>query len=160
MAAKRTFLKVLSLLAITAATTIAAKADTYDFTLTGEGNTYTFSLPSSPTPFEYSSDGFDSADIHIMADGTAEVGEVGFYTNPPSTLGGMFVANVSIDIIALGPQLFTGPTSSPTFILGDFNLTENDGAPYTIDITDATTSPVPEPTSLALLATGTLAFLG
>jgi PEP-CTERM motif len=150
--------KALCLLAI-AATATVAKADT--FKLTGDGDTYTFSIASSPTviaiPF-----GFEITGITVTDDGVA---------TPNSTLtfydtaygGGLEIQPNANTLVFDSDQLYSGTNASPTFLIGTFKLTDDiDGSKYKLVIKDdpSSTSSVPEPSSLGLLATGTLAFAG
>ena len=153
-------IKALSLLAIAASTTLAAKADS--FTLTGEGNTFTFSLAASPNVIPISF-GFIVQNVTVTENGAS---------TPDSTLtfydstygGGLEIQPNASTLVFDSDQLFTGTNDDPTFILGKFKLTDDsDGAKYKLTIAaddpsdPSDPSPVPEPTSLALLATGALA---
>jgi hypothetical protein len=68
-----------------------------------------------------------------------------------------------------GPILFSGPVANPTFLLGTFTLSGNadignggvQPVTGTLVISQAsTTPPIPEPTPLALTATGILGLVG
>ena len=156
----RVLVKALSLLAIAASTTLVAKADS--FTLTGEGNTFTFSLAASPTvtPISF---GFIVQNITVTENGV---------NTPNSTLtfydstfgGGLEIQPNASTLVFDSDQLFTGTNAAPTFLLGKFKLTNDiDGAKYKLVIAaDAPSdpsdpAPAPEPSSLALLATGAFA---
>src|SRR5277367_551740 len=82
-------IKLLSLAIL--ATAFAAKADTLDFTITGDGNTFTFSLPSNPTPDSFSSGvSFTLANILITEGLTSFSSDITFYNiNDPSHDGGL-----------------------------------------------------------------------
>lgn len=129
------------------------KADTLDFTITGQGSTYTFSLDSSPTPDLFVTDVFFRLDNQpINVDNQfGETSDIRFFTNFAS--GGVSF----LSLILSGPQLYTGTEASPTFLTGQFSLASG-LTPYTLTITPESTS-VPEPGTLLLLATGTLATL-
>jgi hypothetical protein len=140
----------------------AVRAETLDFTLTGEGSTYAFQLPSSPTPNAGSNDaGFAIANVIITLDGTSELAaEIAFLSEPAG--GGLeFVGDLPLFD---GPQLFSGDPSAPTFITGDYSLVNSqDQAPYTLTITDAPAggaAPVPELRTWLMLLAGFAAMAG
>jgi hypothetical protein len=153
----RVLIKALSLLAIAASTTLAAKADS--FTLKGEGNIFTFSLAASPTVIPISF-GFIVQDVTVTENGAS---------TPDSTLtfydssygGGLEIQPNPSTLVFDSAQLFTGTNAAPTFVLGKFNLTDDiDGAQYKLTIAaddPSDPSPIPEPSSLALVVTGALA---
>ena len=130
-----------------------AKADTLDFTITGQGSTYTFSLPSSPTPDLFVGSVFfrlDNQPINIDNQ-FGETSDIRFFTN--FAAGGVSFLNLALS----GPQLYTGTEASPTFLTGDFTLTQGLDT-YALTIVPES-SPVPEPATLILLATGAVATL-
>jgi hypothetical protein len=141
-----------------------AKADTLDFTITGAGSTYTFSLPSSPTPDVVTvTSGFGLNNQPIIFDSLSLNSNI-FFPLGTSILGGgldlfIFVGGrFPVDSVILqGPQLFTGSEATPTFLTGQFTLMSPiDKNTYSLKI-DSEPSPVPEPGSLVLLATGAVA---
>jgi hypothetical protein len=146
--------KVLCLLAIVATATVA-KADT--FKLTGDGDTYTFSIASSPTVTEIPF-GFIVNGVTVTEDGVA---------TPNSTLtffdtafdGGLQIQPNANTLVFDSDQLYSGTNDSPTFLLGTFKLSNIvSGDNYKLVIKDDPS--VPEPSSLALMATGALGFAG
>jgi hypothetical protein len=143
-----------------------AKADTLDFTITGGGSTYIFSLPSSPTPDVVRMDsGFGLNNQPIVFDSLSLSSDI-FFPLGASILGGgldlyIFVGGrFPIDTIILeGPQLYTGPEATPTFLTGQFTLMSPiDRNTYSLNIASES-SPIPEPGSLVLLITGAFATL-
>ena len=154
----RSLTKVLCFTAV-AATTLAAKADTLDYTLTiGTHNaqTFTWSLPSDPTPFDPTIFGFGVPDVAVTHNGTPTDTGLIFLTG--SAHGGFAFSNDDISfIISNGPQLFSSTTGSPTLLTGQFSLEElGPGFSATLDVVDADTPAVPEPSSFALFGTGAL----
>jgi hypothetical protein len=156
----RVLVKALSLLAIAAtATATAAKADT--FKLTGDGDTYTFSIASSPTITEIPF-GFIVNGVTVTDDGISQANStLTFYDTAFS--GGLEIQPNPNTLVFNSDQLYSGTNGSPTFLLGTFKLVDDiDGSKYKLVIKadPPSASPIPEPSSIALLATGTLAFAG
>jgi hypothetical protein len=131
---------------------MAAQADTYQFTLSGD-YTASWTLNSTVVADDYADGiGFMVWDIEGNFPGSLiDVADLTFWHGD---IGG----GLSIDdyygeqtlLIADGPQLYTGTEDSPTFILGSYNLTEYEGSgTYTLTI-----SAVPEPASIALMLAG------
>ena len=133
----------------------ALKADTLNFTITGQGSTYTFSLDSSPTP------DVDVAGVFFRIDNQlinidnqfGETSDLNFFNN--TAAGG--VSLLGLNLVFSGPQLYTGAEATPTFLTGQFTLMSGLDT-YALTIAPES-SPVPEPGSLVLLATGAVATL-
>jgi hypothetical protein len=131
-----------------------AHADPYTFTITGDYHA-TFTVDSSPSvdnPIEgavfslYDVPGFPDA-LDGIADLTFYNGDQGGGLEINDYAGGRYL------IVAEGPQLYSGSETAPTFLTGDFALTEYLGTgTYSLHIAPA--SAVPEPASWALLIGG------
>jgi hypothetical protein len=158
----RNLLPKLLVLAATALP-IAAHADTIDdFVLTDPfGETVAFSLPASPPVFGPSDPDFFET-FHVLLSfnptffGNKNLdGQILFY----SALGGgglnvmIFHPGGTTQIMDQGDLLYSGTTADPTFLTGTFHVGS--------DILTVTpqTGPVPEPSTLPLLATGILGIL-
>lgn len=143
----RKLARTLTLLSALPLGAVAAHADTLmdNFVATNTPfGTITATLPASPTPTSFTATSFEIPSGPVIVDGDTVMVNVDFFTLAAG--GGAQGGGVRID----GPQLFSGPTSSPTFLLGTFPL----GG---FDLTISQAAAVPEPSSLALLGTG---FLG
>jgi hypothetical protein len=150
--------------AAVAASTLVARADSIDgFTLTEFGNAITWLLPSSPTP----APGFPTPhffvldNVPVYYNGVLATADMEFAS---ALIGGGVVVDIagvdfnglSDPFLALGTQLFSGPTSSPTFLTGQYSLEgefSQETGPATLVIT-------PEPSTFLLLASGILVFAG
>jgi hypothetical protein len=142
---------------------IAAHADPIDnFILTDiVGDTIAFSLPASPPVFGPSSP-FLFETFHVLLSfnptffgNTNLDGQILFY----SALGGgglnvmIFHPGGTTPILDHGDLLYSGTTADPTFLTGTFHVGTD-----TLTITPQT-GPAPEPSTLVLLATGSLGAL-
>jgi hypothetical protein len=110
--------------------------------------------------------GFVLTPTNLMVNGAAAPGDfLGFFNGDPAAGGGVAIFASAMDMTAYasGPQLYSGPESSPTFAPGTFTLdngalvTPVPGA-YTLTITDLSSVPTPEPSVTILLAIGLLAL--
>jgi hypothetical protein len=158
-------IKTLSLAAFLAAS-LTAKADTLEFTLTGEGNTFTFSLPSNPTPDSSTNGTSFTLDNIIVTEGL-----IGFTTDikfSSLTAGGGLdfsipspppIPGTNLDLV--GPQLYSGLEASPMFTATTtpfvLNRPKQDSNDFTLAIADISS---PEPSSIWLLGLGMLALAG
>jgi hypothetical protein len=162
------------LLASAAILPLAAHADTLDvMTVTGNGHTWTFDFPLTQT-FTY------PANLPLFIPGLTPLsatldgasiapGEIFFHNfqNISGPFGQIITPGAGVlDILSVsGP--YTNPVTMQSFYAytstlfnGTFNGTEFNGittVPFTISV-EQSTAPTPEPSSLALLATGILSF--
>ena len=130
------------------------RAETLDFTLTGEGTTYSFQLPSSPRGGSNGSY-FTIPNVLVTTESGGEFATgIIFFTDLAH--GGLefFRDLPQLD----GAQVFSvDDEGNPTFITATYGLVNReDDAPYTLAIAVATPggTPVPEPGSWLLLLTG------
>jgi hypothetical protein len=136
---------------------VPAQAAKYFFEVTGDANA-SFELDSNPTPNEsLPAAGFRMYAVPGFFNGSLESLLLTFYS---AGFGGGFKMepndNVGNQLIATnGPQLYTGPESSPTVLTGTFALTSqfSPSRNYTLTITDLAAA-VPEPASWALMLIG------
>lgn len=131
-----------------------AIAGTYQFTLSGNA-TAAFSLDSSPNPTSNGLDDFTIAGVNGTFNGAPTTFDLVFYDTSES--GGFDISGL---LSLAGDQLFTGSTSSPTFIPGTYTLSTYGSTDNAFSLTISSSDiAVPEPGSWAMMLIG-LAALG
>jgi hypothetical protein len=159
MAIKKVLFTALVVLALSLVGAAQLRADAVvDFNYSFGGNTFSWELPVNPvvTPDNvYPGIAFTLPDVSFTENGVAMTGTMDFFS---STSGGGFDLWSGYYFYfcnAFGPQLYTGPESSPTLLTGNFSLADAENTDYFLAGTgtlDATS--VPEPSALSLLMIG------
>jgi hypothetical protein len=123
----------------------AAAGVTY-FTVTGDADV-SFSLDDSAAPSSFDADSF-SYSGPVLFNGSPDFFSFTFYDTAFS--GGIQIGPLGV----LGPQLYSGTTADPTFLLGTYALggyTQEES--YMLTISD-TAPGVPEPATWAMMLIG------
>ncbi len=181
----RQLLRNLFLLSAAVIPTLAHADGIDNFVLTGDGHTFTFSLPATGTAYisldpPRLSDHYGALYSNAMVDGIGGYTGRGDFRFYGTQYGDVFLDFVNSDlglifgynlygnsVIGYTNAILTGPysgTADVFFRLGSFDLVKltypYGRDPFTLTITpEASTSTTPEPTTLALLATGSLGVL-
>jgi hypothetical protein len=141
--------KVRTLLASAALVALAAPASaaTYVFTLSG-GLAGSWALPASPVPDVVFGDAFRVNVVTGTLGGAPFTTFMEFYLG---SSGGGVCADFACSLINLyGPQLFSGTTAAPTFVLGTYGMSDFFGTP----VADLTISAIPEAGTWAMMIAG------
>jgi hypothetical protein len=128
-----------------------AQATEYLFTMTGLSNA-SWQLDSNPIPILFGPSNFSIFSVPVSYGGAPVLTSLQF--NTATSGGGVFGTGPFTS--TGGPQLFSGPTSAPTFLQGTFDLSGGPRYPqFTLTISALTTSgAVPEPASWAMMIAG------
>ena len=146
-------LAVLFFLSAVPAKADSAPSDTMTYTLSGSTTaSFTISMDSGP---DWSDNGtaFTMDPLNLMVDGTSMTDTVVFFNSSEhGGLNGVFSCLPDL----IGPQLYTGSESDPTFLTGVFQLFDIEtGASYTLTVTES--SSMPEPSTILMLVSGLFA---
>ena len=138
----------------TIAVAVPASADPllYSFTPTLAGaQSFTFNMDSKPSPLASTPFQFTARSQNLTVNGIARTGifDFDFYTIAGS--GGLFSTSLGS---YLGPQLFSGTTSAPTLLTGNFTLTGGPSGAGGILTVKSLVAAVPEPGTWAMMIVG------
>ncbi len=158
----RSIFTTLPLLAVAILLPSLAHADTFTITSVAGGSppnpfTLTFTAPATPVSVLSPSTTTFSLTVNAVRNGVADNGDIITFYN---TAGSGGLSDNDSFFEPFGPQLFSGMTSSPTFLLGTFDLSNEAAGGATDYILTITPGVTPEPSSLVLLGTGALGMLG
>jgi hypothetical protein len=150
----RASIKLLATTAILSlAATSASAATTLKFTLTGDLDA-SWTLPASPVPTTSSLNAFSVSNVQGVWAGVPGTRTVVFAAENAGGGIGITSAN-AIDFFGMGPTLFTGPTTAPTFRTGTFSLTVR---PAIVrgngTLTISSIPAIPEPATWAMMIAG------
>jgi hypothetical protein len=171
---RHTFFSSFGIASIILACTVVARADTVDnFSFDYGPATLTWSIPvpALPSSVDEGSATFQSP-LFIAGESAESPSEIFLTAGRSDGLdlevlfqlpNGIGIPS-TLEFYLAGPQLFTGPLTAPVFLLGTTSLTGQlvtnpggshpENVPGDLTISQESTSPVPEPSTLALLATG------
>jgi hypothetical protein len=160
----RSILPYVALASALAVPVAAHAADIDDFTITDAGTTLTFSLAASPTVASGDfvvNNFFQIENVSVSINGgLAQTDPLLGFSNGSPTLT-FFDSLAGINLI--GPQVYSGLESAPTFIAGTYDVTDAaTGGDATLVIKSESTPPAatPEPSTFVLLGSGLLGAFG
>lgn len=135
-----------------------AHAVTFNFALTGE-ITANWQIDSNPIPVSSGTNFFSVNNIPGTYGGLTGIRNITFFSSGGG--GGLFfVVDPVTNFVAnlFGPQVFSGPTTNPTFSLGTFALTSISTGLFSLSISEAAAA-VPEPATWVSMMIG-FGFVG
>jgi hypothetical protein len=136
-------------LAATSLVPVGARANEVLITISGAGDSTTLLyLEQSPIPYYVSGDFFGVVPIAVFSDGFQANDLFGFSSDPSHD---SFQDQNDL-YHAHGPSLFSGPASSPTFVIGSY--TEFNYTGHTDTVTISAIPAVPEPSTWAMMLLG------
>jgi hypothetical protein len=152
---------VLALLAVLFA--LPSRADSIDNTLTDaffSTDIVSFSLPVNPLPTNADSTGFSIQFVSVDFDGTLETLDIFMDATQFMVLVNDFpnLPMILVNLYGSDMPFFSGSPAHPTLLAGTFRFSSDGEAKLTTKLVSST-SPVPEPSSLHLLAAGMLLAL-
>ena len=144
--------------------TLAAHADTTYFNLSGLDGSFSFSLPSTGTTGYTYAPYYQEFNIaSATLDGQITTNNSVYFLSSADGGGIQLDAGNGNVIYVYGPQIFSGSIGNLIFTNSQFNFAHGESGingvwtSYGNDVlTISTTSPVPEPSTLALFGTGAL----
>jgi hypothetical protein len=120
------------------------------YTLTGDTNV-SFTLDAEPVPDAVYPDGFLIRNVDVTLNGIDQIRDVGFVRELSS--GGFILLGTNLNLT--GPQLFSGPFTSPTLLAGNFDLAGFNDPTRIYPLSVAlVTAAVPEPQTWLLMVLG------
>jgi hypothetical protein len=124
------------------------------FTISGNGTSASFNLNSSPIPSGTSSTDFLMSDVAGTYNGSPTTfAELFFFVSGEG--GGLQLNTQFLTLYDLGgDQLFTGTTSNPTFIPGNYLMSTFGSEDHLYSLSISSSSGVPEPATWTMMMLG------
>jgi hypothetical protein len=145
---------IVAALAFASASASGAHATTeLRFTITGDDPTVTFELPENPTPESVLSGIYFviGSTPAVVAGTPADLDFIQFYNAAEGGYNIQYEVNGSGLLLYEGPQMYTGPETSPTFGLGSFKMISVNVLGH---VNTLTISEVPESSTWAMMLLG------
>ena len=144
--------------AITTPLPASAAEVLFDYASADPADSFSFTLDSNPTPVSAGAAGFSFLDVDVSFQSGTEALRVFFFTE--ATTSNLLIDRFNNPGITTffdfdGPQLFSGTTADPTFLIGSFDLIDfnNNQAAGTLTISEVNAA-VPEPGTWMLMILG------